>query len=174
MFAKRKQTIVAVWVLLAMALGVTACGRLSRATTKAPQYFEHTVRYSGETLSLIAKWYTGEAKNWPILADRNPDVSPNNLRIGALILIPRDMVVNTEPMPRSYISSSPSKGKKIPAAKTGVSKGRDRDSAGSGEAEAADLPDGPTSPPTSGTTSAAPPAPSQHKGDGLELFGPKE
>jgi len=170
MGAKRRLTAVTILVLVAMTLGMTACSRLSRPATKQPPYLEHTVRYQGETLSLIAKWYTGEAKNWPILADRNPGVSPNNLRIGELILIPRDMVVNTEPMPRSYIPSSPSKGKKVPAAKTGVSKGRDRDSAGSGEAEASELPDGSAS----GTTPAVTPAPSQRKSDSLELFGPKE
>jgi hypothetical protein len=170
MGAKRRLTAVAIVVLVAMTLGMAACSRLSRPATKQPPYLEHTVRYQGETLSLIAKWYTGEAKNWPILADRNPGVSPNNLRIGELILIPRDMVVNTEPMPRSYIPSSPSKGKKVPAAKTGVSRGRDRDSAGSGEAEGSELPDGSSS----GTTPATTPAPSPRNSDGLELFGPKD
>lgn len=170
MVAKRRQTAVTILVLVAMTLGTAACSRLSRPATKQPPYLEHTVRYQGETLSLIAKWYTGEARNWPILADRNPDVSPNNLRIGELILIPRDMVVNSEPMPRSYIPSSPSKSKKAPATKTGVFKGGDRDSAGSGEAEGSELPDGSAS----GTAPAVTPAPSQRKSDGLELFGPKE
>ena len=170
MGAKRRLTAVTILVLVAMTLGMTACSRLSRPATKQPPYLEHTVRYQGETLSLIAKWYTGEAKNWPILADRNPGVSPNNLRIGELILIPRDMVVNTEPMPRSYIPSSPSKGKKVPAAKTGVSKSRDHDSAGSGEAEAVESQDEPASK----ATPAATPRPSQPKSDNLELFGPKE
>ena len=170
MVAKRRQTAVTILVLVGMTLGMAACSRLSRPATKQPPYLEHTVRYQGETLSLIAKWYTGEARNWPILADRNPDVSPNNLRIGELILIPRNMVVNSEPMPRSYMPSSPSKSKKAPATKTGVSKGGDRDSAGSGEAEASELPDGAAL----GTTPAVTPAPSQRKSDGLELFGPKE
>jgi len=170
MGAKRRLTAVTILVLVAMTLGMAACSRLSRPATKQPPYLEHTVRYQGETLSLIAKWYTGEAKNWPILADRNPGVSPNNLRIGELILIPGDMAVNTEPMPSSYIPSSPSKGKKAPAAKTGVPKGRDRDSAGSGESEGSELPDGSSS----GTTPAVTPAPSPRKSDSLELFGPKD
>jgi hypothetical protein len=157
-----------------MIFGMTACDRVSRLTTKQPQYFEHIVRYQGETLTLIAKWYTGEAKNWSILVTKNPEVSPNSLRIGALILIPREIVVTTEPMPRSFIPSSPSKSKKAPATKTGVSKGGDRDSAGSGDAEASESPDVPASPPASGTAPGSTPAPSQRKGDGLELFGPKE
>ncbi|HAA03914.1 MAG TPA: hypothetical protein DCZ69_01605 [Syntrophobacteraceae bacterium] len=175
MFMRLAHATVVVMVLLAIALGVTACRWTSTSTTRAPQFFEHTVRYPGETLSSIAKWYTGEARNWPILADKNPDVNPSNLKIGQLIQIPRDMVTNTQPMPRSFVEPSTSRGKRAPAAKTTNPKTRGSKPAVTGEAEADELPaeDGAAAPVGSAPT-ASPPGSSKQKGDGLELFGPKE
>ena len=32
----------------------------------------HKVRYPGESVSIIAGWYTGEIDNWKVLAEVNP------------------------------------------------------------------------------------------------------
>ena len=40
-------------------------------------YFEHRVKWSGETLSLIAKWYTGSYGNWKAIAQANSGLNPN-------------------------------------------------------------------------------------------------
>ncbi len=72
----------------------------------------HTVRWSGETLSVIAKWYTGKFENWRALVKVNPKLNPNRIFIGSKILIPEDLVKNREPMPQEFLGKFASKRKK--------------------------------------------------------------
>ena len=73
-----------------------------------PGEIVHTVQWSGEYLSLIAKWYTGSSSNWKTIAEANPELNPNSIRIGQKILIPKTLAKTEEPMPRSFLPSSPS------------------------------------------------------------------
>jgi hypothetical protein len=154
--------------VLAAALGMTACGGSSvqkpdesASSVQEPAYYEHTVRWAGESLSIIAKWYTGKAKNWSLLAGENPDATPNMLKIGTVIKVPRELVTNTEPMPRSAIPQA-SKSKRAPGAK-GVSPRRSAPQVEQGgEAEAAE------------TRSAPAQQPQKGQKEDLDLFGPKE
>lgn len=63
----------------------------------------HIITYPGETLTLIARWYTGDAANWRRIADLNSITSPTALRIGQTIAIPREMLKRNAPMPRSAV-----------------------------------------------------------------------
>jgi hypothetical protein len=72
----------------------------------------HKVRWPGETLSVIAKWYTGDFDNWKALTKANPKLNPNRMFIGTKILIPEDLVKNREPMPQEFLGKFASKGKK--------------------------------------------------------------
>jgi len=69
-----------------------------------PAYYEHKVRWSGENLSVISKWYTGKSRNWEAIADFNPKINPNRIFIGNKILIPKDLLKTSQPMPRDFIS----------------------------------------------------------------------
>ena len=71
--------------------------------------FVHKVKWPGESLSIIAKWYTGDSKNWKALAKANPDLNPNLIRIGDNIVVPQPLLKNGEPMPREFLSLSPQK-----------------------------------------------------------------
>lgn len=73
--------------------------------------FFHKVRWDGETLSLIAKWYTGDRRNWKALAKVNPWVEPNNMFAGLKVKIPRQLLKNQKPMPREFVFSSAFQGK---------------------------------------------------------------
>jgi hypothetical protein len=73
-----------------------------------PAEIVHTVQWSGEYLSLIAKWYTGNSTNWKSIAEANPELNPNSIRIGQKILIPKTLAKTEEPMPRSFLPLSPS------------------------------------------------------------------
>jgi hypothetical protein len=69
-----------------------------------PDYYVHTVKWRGETLSYIAKWYTGKYKNWKILAEANPTLNPNRIHKGDKIIIP-DGVLNTRtPLPKNFLA----------------------------------------------------------------------
>ncbi len=68
-----------------------------------PTEFIHTVQWPGETLSLIAKWYTGKVGLWQTLAKANPGLNPNRIFIGDQIRIPMDLMIKDKPMPKSVV-----------------------------------------------------------------------
>jgi hypothetical protein len=86
-------------------------------------YFSHTVRFPGETVSIIAGWYTGDIENWKALAQANPQLNPNRIHVGLKILIPESMMKTREVMPREFVDSFYGKSKKEkPKSKTDPSK----------------------------------------------------
>lgn len=72
--------------------------------TPEPPPYEHTVRWKGETLSLIAQWYTGDIAAWKALADYNRLSDPKTIKIGDRILIPELLVKNRNPMPHEQVT----------------------------------------------------------------------
>lgn len=92
---------------------------------ESPQvsYLEHTISFSGETLAEIAAWYTGRALNWRVIRDANPKIRPDRLRLGQVILIPRNLITNEKPFTRkvskktSRLSESAPEAKATPAPK---------------------------------------------------------
>lgn len=83
-----------------------------------PQFLEHTVKYSGETLGIISKWYTGQVANWKLIADANPGLRPERISIGDTILVPKDFVTNSEPMPQSAVPRARSQASSTDASTT--------------------------------------------------------
>ncbi|MCB0360922.1 MAG: LysM peptidoglycan-binding domain-containing protein, partial [Bdellovibrionales bacterium] len=69
----------------------------------SPEEFSHTVRYYGETLGIIARWYTGKTTNWQLILDANPGLRPERIAIGQQILIPRDLLVRSDALPREAV-----------------------------------------------------------------------
>jgi len=65
--------------------------------------FHHTVRYRGESLSIIASWYTGNKENWLRLAQANPNLNPNLISVGQKLTIPADMLIRSETLPPEYL-----------------------------------------------------------------------
>ncbi len=139
--AKRRQTKAAV---------VAKTSPRSKPSRPKPTYYYHKVRYPGETLSIIAKWYTGDAANWRNLAKTNPDLNPNRIVVGDKIRIPQKLLNTKKTMPRSFVAalSTTRKSKPDPPAPAAV--------------QAAEKP--PQSPP---------PSPAPPETEELELFGPK-
>jgi len=84
----------------------------------APQktHFVHTVKYSGETLSIISKWYTGDVNNWEILANANPHIDYNKMVAGNNIFIPENLLNNRKPLTKEFVDSFYQK--KKPTSKT--------------------------------------------------------
>ncbi|MBI5055064.1 MAG: LysM peptidoglycan-binding domain-containing protein [Nitrospirae bacterium] len=76
------------------------------AQTEPPvSYFVHTVKWPGETVSIIAGWYTGDIQNWKALADANPDINPSRIHPGMNINVPEDMMKTRDPMPKEFVDS---------------------------------------------------------------------
>ena len=72
---------------------------------RSDSMFVHKVRYPGESVSIIAGWYTGEIDNWKILAEVNPEVNPNVIHEGMKIKIPESMMKTHEQMTKEYVDS---------------------------------------------------------------------
>jgi hypothetical protein len=69
-------------------------------------YFEHQVQWPGESLSLIAKWYTGHYANWKALAQANPGLNPDRIDIGNVIDIPPEIMTTQKRLPFKMVAKS--------------------------------------------------------------------
>ncbi len=74
--------------------------------------YVHTVKWSGETFSIIAGWYTGNIENWKALVKANPNINPNRIFEGNRILIPETLMKKRESMPKEFVDRFYSKTKK--------------------------------------------------------------
>ncbi len=75
-------------------------------------HIAHKVKWSGETLSIISLWYTGDQRNWKAIAQNNPNLNPNRIYIGNEILIPVVLVKTQNSLPKEYVDRFYSKVKK--------------------------------------------------------------
>lgn len=75
----------------------------------APQegvaYFVHTVKYPGETLSIIAAWYLGDKMRYDVLAAANLEINPKLIRVGMKIKIPENIMKKRESMNKEFVDS---------------------------------------------------------------------
>jgi hypothetical protein len=111
------------WVLFVfLAFGLTACAAFKpkveplNAQSKAPPRkvvlpgvtyrgvpcYLHKVRWPEESLSVIARWYTGNEGNARVLARVTPNLRTNDLRKGDVVFVPQELSRRTDPMTRSY------------------------------------------------------------------------
>lgn len=65
--------------------------------------FQHVVQ-SGETLGMIADWYTGKSSNWTQIMSVNPGLRPERLKPGQIVLIPRSILIKDTPIPKGYVA----------------------------------------------------------------------
>lgn len=72
---------------------------------KTPSDLVHMVKWQGESLSIIAKWYTGDVRNWKTLAEYNPLNDPDRIRIGDRVSIPETLGITREPLPKWFVES---------------------------------------------------------------------
>lgn len=75
-------------------------------------YYLHTVSLADESISIIAKWFTGDLKKWEILAECNPAINPNRIFIGDKIKIPRSIMTRQDPMTPEFVEQSQPKSKR--------------------------------------------------------------
>jgi hypothetical protein len=67
------------------------------------KYYVHEVRWPGETLELVALWYTGKGANWKALLRVTPNLRHNRIRQGDVVFIPIGMLEIETPMPQEYV-----------------------------------------------------------------------
>jgi len=75
----------------------------SPQTQTSTGYYIHTVKWSGESVSIIAGWYLGDIHKWEILRDCNPDMDPNVVVIGQKIRIPESLMTTRTPMTKAHV-----------------------------------------------------------------------
>ena len=88
----------------------------------APQYLIHHVAFSGETVGAIAKWYTGDLRNYTKILEANPGLDARRMSLGTAVQIPAELLVREDPLPKKAISvTTPKQEKPAPKPKTPVS-----------------------------------------------------
>jgi hypothetical protein len=70
------------------------------------EYYEHRVKWSGETLALIAKWYTGHYRNWRAIARANPGLNPHRIAVGDVIRVPPEIMKTQNPLPQKAVAKT--------------------------------------------------------------------
>jgi len=75
---------------------------LSQATYMGVPCYLHKVRWPEESLSAIARWYTGSTRNARILARITPNLRKADLRPGDVVFIPQELARRSEPMSHNY------------------------------------------------------------------------
>jgi hypothetical protein len=75
-------------------------------------HIAHTVKWSGETLSIISLWYTGNQGNWKAIAQTNANLDPNRIYVGNEILIPVALLKTQNSLPKEFVDRFYSKAKK--------------------------------------------------------------
>ena len=81
------------------ASGAPEAVKIAAAATE----FIHTIKYRGEMLGTIAKWYTGDMNNWKEILKVNPQIVPEYMQIGTKIIIPRELVKTITPMTKEFV-----------------------------------------------------------------------
>lgn len=98
-----------IWLLVIVVLFVwSGCvqqpkPRPIKQPTEQELYLFHKVQFSGETLGLIASWYTGKSNLWQEILKSNPGLQVNKIELGSVIKIPRNLVVKEEPLPQKFV-----------------------------------------------------------------------
>ncbi|KJR40097.1 secreted protein [Candidatus Magnetoovum chiemensis] len=77
-----------------------------------PKGYTHIVKYKGENLTIISKWYTGVFSNWIKIAKANSITKPKTLQLGDRIFIPQQLLITKKPMPPEYVGKFTAKQKK--------------------------------------------------------------
>ena len=75
---------------------------LPLAQEESEEFYLHRVRYQGETLSLISKWYVGSIDS-QVITDATPGLAEHNLQIGDVVLIPVQRLMRREVFKESFI-----------------------------------------------------------------------
>ncbi len=92
----------------------------SEHSAPPPECFFHTVRYQGETLGLISRWYTGSAANWVKIAELTPGLDVRRMPPGTSVCIPRPLVKREAPLPKPVLPPKPAMPPKPPATAEGT------------------------------------------------------
>ena len=73
-------------IIIALLIGLSACAVTTPPAP--PEFYTHEVSFAGETLAMIARWYTGDADNWEVIHQHNQDIEVRKMLLGSKILIP--------------------------------------------------------------------------------------
>lgn len=66
--------------------------------------YRHRVTFRGETLRLLADWYTEDPKNVSAIASANRRSPTSPLQLGEEITIPKRLMRNVQALPEAAVS----------------------------------------------------------------------
>jgi len=84
--------------------GAPQAVKIAAAAVIDSDTFTHTIKYRGDMLGTIAKWYTGDINNWKKILAANPQIVPERLQIGTKIIIPKELVKTITPMTKEFVT----------------------------------------------------------------------
>lgn len=80
--------------------------RLAKITVLKNGGLVHSVTFPGESLSVIAAWYTGATSNTTLIAKANKITKDKVVKIGQSVTIPSKLVKNRKPLSQAFLRSA--------------------------------------------------------------------
>ncbi len=125
-------------IILFIFLGLVSCikkpveepSETAHIEETKPADLIHKVSFSGETLAMIANWYTGKSSNWKLIIEANPKIKPEKIALGQEIIIPGKLIIQRNPLTKKFVQESFAKRKLLPST-DGL--GKDQVTSGAGE-----------------------------------------
>ncbi|MCB0338513.1 MAG: LysM peptidoglycan-binding domain-containing protein [Bdellovibrionales bacterium] len=97
-------------LVIGMVVGILACSKCPKCSLEpmlaglpAETVYLHTVKHEGETLALIAKWYSGDSANWTRISEYNGQIAGGVIHIGDRLRIPKSLFLASYPLPKSWL-----------------------------------------------------------------------
>lgn len=119
---KKVNKLIGTLIVLLLSLGMVSCvkkpvadpSELVPIEEEKPADLTHKVSFSGETLAMIANWYTGKSANWKLLLEANPKIKPEKIALGQEIIIPGKLIVQRNTLTKKFVQESFAKRKIVP------------------------------------------------------------
>jgi hypothetical protein len=89
-------------LFLVLLVTLCACSLFEKKSNYGEVPYRHQVRFKGESIGILAEWYTGDVTNWRRVVAINKNIDPQKIEIGDVILIPRDIIIRKEPLTEEF------------------------------------------------------------------------
>jgi len=89
-------------LFLVLFVTLCACSLFEKKSNYGEVPYRHKVRFKGESIGILAEWYTGDVTNWRRVVEINKNIDPQKIEIGDVILIPRDIIIRKEPLTEEF------------------------------------------------------------------------
>lgn len=88
--------------ILTIMIALSGCSWFESKSNYGDVPYRHKVKYRGESIGILAEWYTGDITNWQKVVAINKNIDPEKIEIGDIILIPKELIIRKESLTEEF------------------------------------------------------------------------